>query len=270
MVAKTAKSAPRAVGGGKSAALLAVMLVLAVVGGCRTQPETGVSPPDPASAPAHPEPTATTEPEPATVSSSGVATGSARYGVVPWPIDPQQSVVTIIVRRTGPLARLGHDHVITSADETGTVWAGATPAASAFELQLPVERFEVDLVEARERAGAEFSAPVPDEARAGTRRNMLRPEVLDAASHPIITLRSIAANGDWPQPVIRIAVQLRGVTREHDIPVLIERSASTLLARGELRLNQSDYGITPFSVAGGAIQVADTLEIRFELAASAP
>jgi hypothetical protein len=34
------------------------------------------------------------------------------------------------------------------------------------------------------------------------------------------------------------------------------------VARGQLRIDQGDYGITPFAVGGGAIQVADTLEIR--------
>jgi hypothetical protein len=43
-----------------------------------------------------------------------------------------------------------------------------------------------------------------------------------------------------------------------------------VIARGELRLNQTDFGMTPFSVAGGAIQVADTLEIRFAIAAASP
>ena len=38
----------------------------------------------------------------------------------------------------------------------------------------------------------------------------------------------------------------------------------------ELRLNQTEFGITPFSVAGGALRVADTLEIRFAIAASSP
>src|SRR5215207_9433082 len=37
--------------------------------------------------------------------------GGARYQ-----IDPQRTVVTVIVRRAGALARLGHDHVVTSAD----------------------------------------------------------------------------------------------------------------------------------------------------------
>jgi len=240
MVANTAKSVLRT-----PRLVVAVVLLLALAG-CRMTPapDSGASPGTPL--------------EPV---------DQVRTGVTPWPIDPQRSTVTIIVRRAGPLARFGHDHVITSADERGTVWAGDTPATSAFELQLPVERFEVDEAVARASAGAEFAAPVPDDARAGTRRNMLRAEVLDAASFPVITLRSIAASGDWSQPVLKVAVQLRGVTRAHEIPVQVERNAPGLVVRGELRLNQSDYGITPFAVAGGAIQVADTLEIRFVVAA---
>lgn len=185
-------------------------------------------------------------------------------------IDPAGTVVTVIVRRAGPLARLGHDHVITSADETGTVWLGATPAKSSFELQLPVGRLAVDLPEARAAAGAEFAAPVPDDAREGTRRNMLRTEVLDAAQYPAIVIRSVAAAGDWLQSNVRVAVVLKGVEREQEIPVAIERVDGRIAARGSLQFNQTDYGMTPFSVGGGAIQVADTLEIRFAIVAYRP
>ena len=183
-------------------------------------------------------------------------------------VDPERTVVTVIVRRAGPLAKLGHDHVITSADEAGSVWLGSTPADSSFELTLPVDRFDVDLPAARAAAGLEFAAPVPDDARAGTRHNMLRAEVLDGEHFPTITLRSSAASGVWPQPIVRVAVTLKGVEREQEIPVVVERDAAGLTARGELRLNQTDFGITPFSVAGGAIRVADTIEIRFEIAAA--
>lgn len=194
----------------------------------------------------------------------------ARAGTQALQVDPERTVVTVIVRRAGPLARLGHDHVITSADEAGSVWLGSTPADSSFELSVPVERFDVDSPAARAAAGPEFAAPVPDDARAGTRRNMLRAEVLDGEHFPAITLRSAAASGAWPQPIVRVAVTLKGVEREQEIPVVVERDANGLVARGELRLNQTDFGITPFSVAGGAIQVADTLEIRFEIAAASP
>jgi polyisoprenoid-binding protein YceI len=230
-----------------------VLAALVLAGACRAPPDRG---------------TAATTGDLNGAPSPRTATTLAQADA--WRVDPERTVVTIIVRRAGPLARLGHDHVITSADERGNVWIGSTPAQSAFELELPVDRFEVDLPGPRSAAGAEFAAPVPDEARAGTRQNMLRKEVLDAAGFPVITVRSSAASGDWPQPVIRLSVTLRGATREFEIPVSIERDAASVFARGELRFNQSDFGITPFSVAGGAIQVADTLEVRFEIAAHAP
>lgn len=196
-------------------------------------------------------------------------TGSAPAGAVAWRIDPDATVVTIVVRRAGPLARLGHDHVITSAAESGTVWLGATPAESSFELQLPVGQFDVDLPQARAAAGPGFATPVPEEARQATRRNLLRPEVLDGTAHPLIVLRSVTASGPWAQAVVVVAVRIREVERREQVLVTIERDAGRLLARGELRIRQSDYGITPFAVAGGAIQVADTLELRFELVATA-
>jgi polyisoprenoid-binding protein YceI len=214
----------------------------------------------------------TSEPAPPATAAQSRSPSSAsttlRAGTQTLQVDPVRTVVTIIVRRAGPLAKLGHDHVITSADEAGSVWLGSAPADSSFELTLPVERFDVDSPEARTAAGPEFAAPVPDDARAGTRHNMLRAAVLDGEHFPTITLRSAAASGAWPQAIVRVAVTLKGVEREQEIPVVVERDANGVIARGELRLNQTDFGMTPFSVAGGAIQVADTLEIRFALAAS--
>jgi polyisoprenoid-binding protein YceI len=229
----------------------AALVVLVIVAGCRS----------------------TTAPPPSTNASqsqSVASTATTRAGTRTLQVDPERTVVTVIVRRGGPLARLGHDHVITSADEAGSVRLGNMPADSAFELTLPVDRLEVDLPAARAAAGLEFAAPVPDDARAGTRHNMLRAEVLDLEHFPTIMLRSSAASGVWPQPIVRVAMTLKGVEREQEIPVVVERDADGLTARGELRLNQTDFGITPFSVAGGAIRVADTLEIRFEIAAASP
>lgn len=215
-----------------------------------------------------------TAPPPSTNASQSQSVDSAattaRAGTRRLQVDPERTVVTVIVRRAGPLAKLGHDHVITSADEAGSVWLGDTPADSSFQLTLPVERFDVDMPQARAVAGPEFAAPVPDDARQGTRRNMLRAEVLDGEHFPAITLRSSATSGVWPQPIVRVAVTLKGVEREQEIAVAVERDGNGVIARGELRLNQTDFGMRPFSVAGGAIQVADTLEIRFEIAAASP
>lgn len=180
-------------------------------------------------------------------------------------IDPDRSVVTMLVRRSGPLARLGHNHVITSAQESGRAWIGSEPRESGFEVRLPVSAFVVDDPAARLSAGAEFPGELPVEAREGTYRNMLRAEVLDGAGHPEVVVRASRVSGTWPQPVIVARVTLRGTTREIEVPVELQIDAQSMLAKGALRIRQSDFGITPFSVGGGAIQVADDVDVRFEI-----
>ena len=184
-------------------------------------------------------------------------------------IDAEQTVVTIIVRRAGALARLGHDHVITSADETGSVSLGNSPETSSFDVELAVDKLAVDLPDARSAAGAEFAAPVPDSAREGTRQNMLRPEVLDGTKYPVISLRSLGATGTWADALVRVAVTIKGRETEVSVPVQMQVTAAGVVARGSFELRQTELGLQPFSVAGGVIQVADTMEIRFVIAAAA-
>ena len=182
-------------------------------------------------------------------------------------IDPDRSVVTLLVRRSGPLARLGHNHVITSAQESGQIWLGPEPPESGFEIRLPVSAFVVDDPAARLSAGAEFPGELPAEAREGTYRNMLRPEVLDGDGHPAVVVRAGRVSGTWQQPVVVARITLRGTTREIAVPVELQVDSQSMVAKGALRIRQSDFGITPFSVAGGAIQVADEVDVRFEIVA---
>jgi len=180
-------------------------------------------------------------------------------------IDPDRSVVTMLVRRAGPLARLGHNHVITSAQESGRAWLGPELQQSGFEIRLPIRAFVVDEPVARLAAGAEFPGELPAEAREGTYRNMLRPEVLDGERHPEVVLRASRISGTWQQPLVVVQVTLRGTTRDIEVPVELQRDPQSMLALGTLQIRQSDFGIAPFSVGGGAIQVADEVDVRFEI-----
>jgi len=184
-------------------------------------------------------------------------------------VDAEQSLVTIRVYRAGPLARLGHNHVITSAVETGYAWTNGEPSGSGFEVRLPVAGLVVDDPAARAAAGTDFAGEVPADAREGTRRNLLRPEVLDGANYPEIVVRAAALDGTWQQPRARAAVTLKASTRTVAVPLVIERATGALRARGAFRLRQSDFGMTPFSVAGGAIQVADEVDVAFDIVARA-
>jgi hypothetical protein len=97
------------------------------------------------------------------------------------------------------MQKLGHNHVITSAALTGTIQMREPAAASSFELSLPLESLVVDDDAARARAGADFSAPVPEKDREGTRRNMLGDKVLNAALQPELRLASESVSGEAGQ-----------------------------------------------------------------------
>ena len=119
----------------------AAVVLLAVLTGCRS---TTTAPPSANASQSQ------------SMAAAAATTGAAKRRLQ---VDPERTVVTVIVRRAGPLAKLGHDHVITSADEAGSVWLGSTPADSSFELTLLVDRFDVDLPAARAAARGRYSHP---------------------------------------------------------------------------------------------------------------
>ena len=56
--------------------------------------------------------------------------------------------------------------------------------------------------------------------------------------------------------------------RAIEVPLTVARKTDAVTASGAFRIRQSDFGITPFSVGGGALQVADEIEVLFEIRAS--
>ena len=190
-------------------------------------------------------------------------------GATLFDVDPVRTSIVIRVYRAGPLARFGHDHVITARGVSGIVWRGSDPADSGFELRIPVQSLVVDDPAARAAAGPGFASHVPESARAGTYQNLLRPEVLDASRFPEIVVRSSGLGGTWGQPVAIAEATLKGRSHRIDVPLAISRAGTLLTARGAVRIRQTDFGMTPFSVAGGAIEVADDVDVGFEIAATA-
>jgi polyisoprenoid-binding protein YceI len=182
-------------------------------------------------------------------------------------IDASQSMLSIRVHKAGPFAALGHNHVVTAGRLSGRAWITDDLIDSGFEIRMPVAALIVDEPAARAAAGSEFEGAVPDSAREGTYRNMVRAEVLDVAEFPDIVVRSAGMHGTWEQPVADVDISIRGATRRVEVPMQVTRSERNIGASGSLQLRQTDFGITPFSVAAGAIQVADELEIEFRIVA---
>jgi hypothetical protein len=186
---------------------------------------------------------------------------AAAQGTPVLQIDPGASLVAIEVYRGGSLARLGHDHVIASHDVRGFV----APSAKRADLYFRLDSLVIDEPALRKEAG--FDTQPTDEDIAGTRRNML--SAMDAAAFPFAVVRIAAGEGAAAQPV-RVTVSVHGVERTVQAPVELEVRAGSLVAKGRVALKQTDFGITPLSVLGGAIQVQDEVRVRFLIRAGAP
>jgi polyisoprenoid-binding protein YceI len=180
-------------------------------------------------------------------------------------IDAAASSVHILAYRGGTMARMGHNHVISSTNFSGFIWRGSTLQGSGFNIVVPVNDLIVDDDEARKAEGAEFPLNIDDEARQGTRKNMLSEQVLDGAHFRSITIKSVAMTGTLDAPQVRAALQIKQQTREVTVPVTIEDGGTQLTVRGEFKFLQSDFGIVPFSVGMGTLYVVDSVTIRFDL-----
>ncbi len=173
-------------------------------------------------------------------------------------IDAAQSLITITVRRGGALARLGHDHVVASRTLAGFV----APDAGRADFHFRLDQMSVDEPALRTAAGLDTQPSA--EAIEGTRTNMLT-RVLDADNFPVVMLH-VERIGTADS--VRLTVTLHGVARSFDVPTQITLDNGTLTASGELRLLQTDFGITPMSVMGGAMTVQDPMELKFRIVAT--
>jgi hypothetical protein len=155
------------------------------------------------------------------------------------------------------LARLGHDHVVASHTISGTV----SPTQNRADFQFRLDEMKVDEADLRLIAGLE-KQPSAD-AIDGTCHNMLT-KVLDAERYPVVSIH--AERGAAGQP-LQVSITLHGVTRTMAIPVELREENGVVTVKGSVNLKQTDFGLTPFSVMGGAMAVEDQMELRFDLTA---
>jgi polyisoprenoid-binding protein YceI len=181
--------------------------------------------------------------------------------------DIVESDVTIRVYRDGPLARLGHNHVIASTGVTGRVVVAGPLSRSTLELSLPLDSLTVDEPARRAGAGSDFPDNLTEADREGTRRNMLGPALLDAATFPALHLASVAVAERDGMLYVTTRVDVTGHVREIVVPVALQVQGGTLVARGEFTVTHAELGLVPFSVAMGALRVRDDLQVAYRLVA---
>ena len=184
-----------------------------------------------------------------TVAILTIATASFSASATPQQIDTQQSTITVRVFKTGLFRGFGDNHEI-----RGTVKRGSLNETDPAEVHIAVDTQGLRVV-VRDASAHD---------RAQVQMRMLGPEVLDAGRFPEIRFDSETADraesGMW---LVHGRLTLHGQSRPLTVSVIRDQGHY----KGSVTLKQTDFGITPISVAAGAVKVKDELKIEFDIVA---
>lgn len=211
-----------------------------------------------------PRPSGFTHAPGAPAPSSAASMPATPAGMEPgtYALDPARSEIAVLVRRGGSLARLGHDHVVSHPALQGRFSVPADGGRAIGEITVVLSELVVDDPALRARYALD-TQPTPA-AIEGTRANMLQ-RVLEVDRFPLARLR-LSADPRAPA-VLDVDIELHGVTRRQRVAVDWQAAQGELRARGRLVLLQTDFGMQPLTVLGGALRVEDRLEMDFDLRA---
>jgi hypothetical protein len=181
-----------------------------------------------------------------------------------YAIDSSGSELRLLVYRAGPLRNLGHNHVMVNRAVSGRVQIGASVSAASFSLRMRADAFVVDDAQSRQEEGDDFPGAIPEDAKAGTRRNMLGSAVLNAAEFPDITVKSTSLSGSLSALNADVEISAAGHTLRMSVPLTLQGDAHRIVAAGSMELRQSALGLVPYSLMHGALQVQDAMQLKFK------
>lgn len=170
-----------------------------------------------------------------------------------WTIGPADGELLLHTGVSGRAARMGHRLTIAMTRWRGGVsWAGSRPVRA--ELAVEVDSFEV----LRGEGGVKGLSTAE---KALVRSNALKS--LNASRFPEIRYTSdvIERAGDGYRLTGKL--QIRGAARDHVIDLGTEDLGEAWRLSVETTVRQSDYGIKPFSLLMGSVQVADDVSLSF-------
>lgn len=193
----------------------------------------------------------------------------ARAGGRVYALDPGASTVRIYAFRAGAAAKLGHNHVLSAPQFEGFVsLPGPGVAGARFDLQFRLDELEIDRPEQRVSLGAAFATPISPEAIAQTRAHLLGDDGLQAARFPLVRVHALQVSGEAPRCAAHVEIELHGQKREAWLPLVVEGLPDKLAVSGSFVLRQTDFGVKPYAVLGGALAVQDEVVIEFRLIGS--
>lgn len=181
-----------------------------------------------------------------------------------YDLDPATGTVHAVLRRTGPLQAIGHDHVVEAREFEGQVVVDGS--SSSVRFTAPVEWLDVDHPVARVLAG--LDGTLKDDDRAKVRDGMRGPKVLDLKNHPALAFESDSIEPVDIEPGLWLVtgkLTLKGVTKTLAFSARLEDGRGGKWFAGHVRFRPSEFGVKPPKVAGGLIGVEDEALVVFRL-----
>jgi polyisoprenoid-binding protein YceI len=189
---------------------------------------------------------------------AGLASLSPAAGGRHFTLDSEKSVLTVHTGKAGLFSFAGHEHAIRGTRLRGEVVADNDDLAAS-SVSISIEAAGLSVL-----AEGESPHDLPQ-----VQAKMVGASFLDVERFAVIAFRSTKVSGKPAEGAAwDLAVEgdldLHGVTRHLTLPVRVEMSADTLVASGKTVLKQTDFGLTPITVAG-VVKVKDevSLEYRF-------
>jgi len=191
---------------------------------------------------------------------------AARDGGRVFALQAAASRIRIFVFRAGRAAKLGHNHVLSAPSFDGYFYLPeAGPGASTFDLCFRLDQLAIDAPAERAGLGPAFDSQVSQESIDGTREHMLGANNMQAERYPLVRIHALQVVGEAPKFAARLAVEMHGTRREMWVPLHVTGLPEQVNVSGSLVLNQTDFGITPYSVLGGLLAVQDAVVVEFNL-----
>jgi len=181
-----------------------------------------------------------------TIDSTADVLAPIAYRIAP------QSRFDLVTGKAGLFGAFGHMHRIRATEFDGTIlYDPDNIPASSIEVTFPT-------------AGLSVIPEGADEKDAPKVEHAMRESVLPPSEYPTIEFvsRIVTAIDGGVQVVGGLAIAKR--TRPVAVDVTIAQRGDTLTATGTFSVKQTDFGIKPYSAAGGTIKVADEITFDFE------
>ena len=164
-------------------------------------------------------------------------------------VDVAHSKMTVRVYKSGFLSAFAHNHEIDAPIQSAQVTGTAQDASVAVH---------VDARKLRVQDPGESES-----TRAKIQATMLGAQVLDADRFPEIQFQSTAVEPKGQDHWIAHGkLTLHGRER----PITFEVALKDDRYRGSATLKQTEFGMTPVTIAGGTVKVKDEVKIEFEIA----